>query len=153
MITSTGKHCQIESIRSCWDEGQDLIRINNSETGDTQFHFSPNKDYYFALDDQANGRFFTVRHEGQLVGYSFFIIHPHIIYTKLVFAYQDLLFIHADHRGKTAWEFMNWCDDELAKADVNIIGRVVSKYYDFSETLKAMGYEHSNTVYERLIKS
>ena len=54
----------------------------------------PNWDKYFALDADSSLVLITARDDGKLVGYSLFILSPHLHYKKQLVAYNDVLFLH-----------------------------------------------------------
>ncbi len=96
---------------------------------------------------------FTARKDGDLIGYAVFIFVPDLHSKNTRTAYNDAVFLKKEHRkngvGKS---FIEYCDEEMGKMDIQIILWHVKPSVDFSGSLKAIGYKHFNTLYAREVR-
>lgn len=143
----------LEKISDVWEETIDLVLANHSETG-----YLPPKDLdpklstYESIEASGILKVFIARIDGKVVGYSTFLIWPHIHYPSKIFATQDVMFIDKDHRGPSAVKFMRWQEQQLEGMGVNVILRHVSAKNDYSRTLSRLGYEETEKIFSRRIR-
>lgn len=123
-----------------------LLAIHHDEISLLKLEINPNVQLYERLEALNALRIFTYRVDGVLKGYATFFVgpHPHFQHSKQ--ATNDMLFIHPEYRGR-GMQFMKWCDGQLQDCDV--IYWSVTTRCDFSNLLKRMGYEESETRYVR----
>jgi GNAT superfamily N-acetyltransferase len=95
---------------------------------------------------------FVVRKEGEVVGYTVFLLQPNTHSKNTKVAFCDAVFLRKDCRkGGIGKSFLEYCDEELEKIGANMILWHVKPHVDYSPSLKAMGYTHFATVYAREI--
>jgi len=134
---------QEEKVQSTWWDALPLLSKNHSESGALgSDKFDPHYGGYQDLETKGLLRVFTMRDGKQLVGYAIFLITPHMHYPSTTWAYQDVMYVAPEHRGRKACEFMIWCDTQLHIAAINYVYRHVSSSgKDYGRTLERMGYK------------
>lgn len=107
----------------------------------------PDYDQYIKLEELGITRTFCARtDDGVLIGYAVFFIRPHIHYKTCNMAFQDVLFIHPDHRG-IGYFFVKFCDARLQEYGINVVSQHLKAKFDFSTMLKRLGYELMDHIY------
>jgi GNAT superfamily N-acetyltransferase len=110
---------------------------------------SPNYAAYQAAEDRDVLRMFTVRNDGELIGYCVFFI-GNIHYTTHKHATQDILFILPDYRGKSAgYRLISYADGQLQAEGVDVIRQHVKLAHNFGPLLEKLGYRTTEVIYEK----
>lgn len=140
-----------ESIEKAWDELMPLTELHYEEIARYKdIALNPDKDKYVALDNKGFIRFFTIRSEDKLVGYAIFFIAPHIHYSDVIHAHQDVIFLSKAHRGKLiGMKFVKWCDERLKENGVKWVTQHVKAKHNFGRMLEHVGYELMDLVYSK----
>lgn len=113
----------------------------------------PNFAMYDVMQKNGTLRVYTARMEGELVGYSIFIVHPHQHFKNCLQASEDLLYLSDECRqGLIGYNFIKFCDGMLDKDGVNLIYHKVTTSKDFSPLLDRLGYVPVETVYARRVQ-
>lgn len=109
----------------------------------------PDYDTYIAVENIGKLRVFTVREQGELIGYAIFFI-GHMHYKSTPIATQDVIFLHPDHRGRGA-RLILYCDFQLASEGIQVVMHhtKMAPGLDFSPILKRLGYEETDRVLAR----
>ena len=138
-----------EKLEAIWDEVLPLARLNQLETGAlSPDDFKPDRERFLAIEKAGIMPVFTARREDNLlVGYAVFLVSPHLHYSALVWAMQDVLFVHPEHRGVGAVRFILRQDDALKASGVQVIARYVSARHDYEKTLLGIGYSPIERAY------
>ncbi len=104
--------------------------------------FNPDYDFYKLADKHGIIQVYTARLNDKLVGYSTFLVHKHPHYGASIQAMHDLLFLDPAYRsGSNGYNFLKFCDGELARLGVEVILFGVSARLDLSPLLRRLGYE------------
>ena len=142
---------QRETIGDCIAESIALAKMHHGEiNGALRKHsFDPNFDMYLGAERVGLLRLFTMRNDGELVGYSIFTVLRHLYYDAL-FAKEEYLFVHPGFRGFSAGKFFLWTEQQVIDEGAEIIGREVSGV-DYSRSLKKLGYVEAERGYIREI--
>lgn len=79
----------------------DLLAAHWAEVALDQdrYPLAPDWPRYHALERQGVLRSVSARRKGRLVGYNVFFVQPPIHYSTSVWALNDVLFLHPDHRA------------------------------------------------------
>lgn len=109
--------------------------------------FSPSKERYLSLENVHMTSLFTAREEGKLVGYALFITCAHLQYSNTIWAQQDVMWMHPEHRGIASVNFIQYVDQTLKSDNVDVVLRHVNVMRDYSRTLERMGYKPVETSY------
>ncbi len=84
-----------------------------------------------------------------LVGYALYFVRPAPHYQSSVQAVQDVLYLARDHRGRTAYKFVAWCDEQLSIEGVQVTYHHVKASKDFGPMLEHQGYELVDRIYAK----
>lgn len=143
----------IEKFSDVWDEMMPLITKHYEEIARYKdIALSPDKEKYVTLNEKEFAKLFTIRNSGELIGYAVFFIAPHIHYSDVIHAHQDVLFLTKEHRGKMVGaRFLKWCEDRLAENGVMWITQHVKAKHNFGRMLERIGYELMDLVYTKRI--
>lgn len=147
MIATTS--FQREKVMDTWDEMFPLLTEHWKEVAlFNDIPLDPDKEAYERMEANGAVRLYTLRDEGQLVGYSvFFIIHhPH--YKSSMQAQQDIIYITPEARG-IGKQFIKDCDEELRKEGVQVVSQHVKASHNFGPLLERIGYVISDHIYVR----
>jgi hypothetical protein len=142
----------LERIKDVIDELEPLIQAHYKEIAKYQdIPLKPDWKSYESLDELGLLRIFTLREEGELIGYAVFMVRPHLHYMTCLTAFQDILFIKSDKRGK-GLKFILWCDNQLKGMGINLIVQHVKSEHNFGPALERIGYELMDLIYTKRIK-
>jgi hypothetical protein len=110
---------------------------------------SPDWERYFQLDAKGILQVLTVRVDGDLVGYHFLTVYPHLHYAKTWWAETDIFWLHPDHRqGLTGYKLLKLPRDWLRAAGVkHHTLRTKLHIPSFEPILQRLGYVPIETVY------
>jgi hypothetical protein len=96
---------------------------------------------YRAVEQAGKLAIYTVRDEGDLVGYAAFFVTPHMHYAGLMLATNDVLFLRADYRlGTTGTRFVKHCASQLKTRGAHKIAFHIKLSLDWSPILTRIGY-------------
>lgn len=126
-----------------------LLRNHFEEVGTVSGQLQPNLEMYQLMHDAGKLIIFTIRDEGELIGYSLFLIDKHIHIRDALCARQDILYVKPERRGFLSLRFMKWCEKRLKKLGVKIIFTSTTTRLDFGTILKRTGYKAIETVYSK----
>jgi hypothetical protein len=96
-------------------------------------------------------RCFTVRKNGVLVAYAGFLFSPHLHYMDHIFAYCDVIYVAAEHRGITSVKFLKFIERELVANGASKISYHIKRDHDHSKLFEGLGYAAAETIYEKLV--
>jgi GNAT superfamily N-acetyltransferase len=107
-------------------------------------------EYYAAIEALGQLRVFSARDCGRLIGYIVYVVRRHPHYKSHVFAFQDVLFIHPDHRSSMVFpRLMKMAKERLAAEGAHVEIQHVKVYADFGGALLRMGFEKVEDLYMR----
>jgi GNAT superfamily N-acetyltransferase len=115
---------------------------------------SPDLGAYSAMQCLNILRIFTARmDDGKLVGYSFFFVKNHPHYVNSIQAFQDMIYLEKELRGKGfGAALITFCEEELKKDHVDVVYCHVNSNYDFSSMLERHGYKKVDIVYGKRVQ-
>ncbi len=119
-----------------------LIKESWNETGmfHKSFPLNPRWDMYRFLDDNDTLFVYTVRSDGDLVGYFIAVIVEHNYYQDVWVAEADAFYLYPDYReGLNGYKFLKEVVEELKKR-VDIIFLSVNIQRDLSKLLNRLGF-------------
>ncbi len=156
-----------------WDEAMPLLRAHWKEVAAFQdIPLNPDRALYAASEEAGILRVFTARDASggsydtqpvirkeypgwrpleswPLVGYALYFVRPAPHYQSSVQAVQDVLYLHPDRRGRTAYKFVAWCDEQLSIEGVQVSYHHVKASKDFGSMLEHQGYELVDRIYAK----
>ena len=75
---------------------------NDIAVNKDKIKLNPDWDAYHSLEQDGKLKIFTAREQGEQVGYFVVIVHRNLHYKDHLFASNDVIFLHPDHRkGRT----------------------------------------------------
>ena len=131
-------------------EARQLFKANNEEIDFFQSEVNLDTQAYRNLDIANMLRIYTVREDDELIGYSSYIIRPHLQHDFLQ-AVQDVIYIRKDRRGH-GMSFILWCEEQLRNDDVRVVFKTIPEINDWSLVLKRLDYKKVETVYMKDLK-
>lgn len=115
----------------------------------TDIPLDPDVNQYKMLSSLGMIRIFTARCEGHLSGYAVFFVRPNAHYKTSLQAVQDILFLDKPMRGGNGYKFIQWCDEQLKKEEIQVVYHHVKQAHNFGPMLERMGYELVDLIYAR----
>ena len=135
-------------LQPFFTEAKELLKLNKEEINLFDKELDLDEDLYLELFDGGVFAPFTMRKDGELVGYCGFFLFMHNHHKTSLQAKQDVLFIHKDHRGYGR-SFIKFCDEKLKDIGVEFVHQCVSSHFDWSLVLEKIGYKKLETIYTR----
>jgi len=136
---------QVETVSQCLPDMGELHQDHYEEIT-THKHLKklkPDYDAYYKLEKKGNLRVMTVRTDDNiLIGYFVTFIQRHIHYTDVVYALNDILYIHPGHRGGTVgYRLMKEALQDLRdNTGANILCIHMKVEYPFRGLLHKLGF-------------
>ena len=142
---------QREQPADLWDEIMPLLEKHRLEIARYKdIPLGVDQEHYQKIHEMGLLRLFTVRIDGELIGYCCLIAHPNPHYTSSFQAHEDVLYIAPAYR-KTGigWRFMRHVDAELKAEGCQAVYRHVKTDHDHGPLLERMGYEAVDTIWAK----
>jgi hypothetical protein len=96
---------------------------------------------YLKLEQQGLLFIFTVRHNKELIGYHFNVVHPHLHYKSVLCSFSDMFFLKKDYRkGFTGFTFFRKNEIMLRGLGVKKIFVMSKVHRDMTVLLKKLKY-------------
>ena len=138
-----------ENISALFEEAVPLMVKHYKEIAHYKdIELEPDWDAYNKAEEIDAVRVYTIRDDGQMIGYAIFFFHTNYHYRKSLQAYQDLIFIDPKHRGP-GYKFIKWIDGQLKAEGIQIVYHHVKATKDFGPMLERIGYELVDKIYAR----
>lgn len=105
---------------------------------------------YIQMQEAGIYRFYTVRKDGELIGYCGFIIMPSHHHEGMM-GVNDVIFLEAEHRkGSLGYNFLKYCIDEVVKLNVVSINLTTTLSPDLSPLFEKLGFTMIEKTHRRL---
>lgn len=132
-----------------WDEVQPLFKQHYDEVQvNKAIKLDPDVNAYKKMNELNMIETHTVRHDGVLVGYSFFILSPHLHYKSSFTAVNDLLYISPEFRkGWLGYRFIKFVISQVKKRKPQRILFHVKPHVDFGRVLIRLGAKINENTY------
>ena len=131
---------------------QDLLVLNYTEVELDQdiIKLNPDWDAYQQAENNNILKGFTARKKGKLIGYFVAMVVKHIHYKDRIFAGNDVLFIHPDHRkGFSAMKLIKFAEKCLKEDGVSVLTINTKCNKPFDVLLNRMMYKQIENVYRK----
>lgn len=144
---------QVETVQECLIDMIDLNDMHYDEIG-THKHLKvlkPDYEAYLELERDGHLRVFIVRDDDdKMIGYSVTFIQNHIHYSDCVYALNDILFVHPDHRGGTVGYRLikESIKDVKENTDATMLCIHMKVKYPFRNLLQKFGFENTEENWE-----
>jgi GNAT superfamily N-acetyltransferase len=120
---------------------------------------APMHERYARLESDGKLEVYTARLEGELVGYSLFVVDRHIHYRDLLVASNDVLYLRPEcRRGVAGIRLIRYSEEMLAKRGVDKVfwhikfNREPGDKKDFRAIMHRMGYSDEEVVVGKILK-
>lgn len=110
----------------------------------------PHWEAYEGMEKYGNLIIFTMRDEGELIGYSVFHLIQHLHYAETVFAANDVVYIKPEVRGKKTFEFFKWCEAYMSEY-AQVITYNFKEQHPHDELVEALEMDKYEIVYSKYI--
>lgn len=139
----------IDEISKLLDEHYNELTLNKDVV---KLH--PRWDKYISLEQSDRYVFLTAREDGNIIGYSGFIVDHHLHYAGILVASNDILFLKDTHRlGMTGIKLIKYSEEQLKLIGVNKITWHVKLSRDFRPILYRMGYADEDVIVGKMLIS
>lgn len=126
-----------------WEE----IAVNKDKIA-----LNPDYEKYVALEDAGVLKIYTVRDNGQLVGYFLVMVTPHLHYQDHVFAMNDIIYVDPTYRGSTiAYRLIKFAEQQLKAEGVSVLMINMKVHAPFDRLLEGLGFSNTERVYTKFI--
>lgn len=144
---------QRESIASAMPEAAKLLEQHYQELTwrKDKIALAPDEKRYRELDRLGFLRVYTARKRGRLIGYAVYMVGPHLHYKQTIYANNDVLFIDPEERGMAGIKLIRFAEADLAAQGVQVVCLHVKAYNDWGVLAKRMGYDPTDTVYQKWV--
>ena len=91
---------QQEFFSDCYGEAKELLNMHYEEIALNKdfIKLNPNIEQYEDAEKQGILKIFTARDEGKIVGYFAVLVNRSLHYQDHLYAHNDVIFLHPDHR-------------------------------------------------------
>jgi len=146
----------VESYADIIDEVRPLLQLHSDEI-DAHLDvlvMEPDNDFYRLTEASGRLHVFTIRHEGELIGYSAFIVMGNPHYKGTIFGVNDVLFIKKEHRRSQAGAMLITFAETILR---DMHGAVVVTYHskvgecDITPFLNKFGYEREEYMLSKVV--
>jgi N-acetylglutamate synthase-like GNAT family acetyltransferase len=146
---------QQEFFCDCYDEAKELLNMHYDEIALNKdlLKLNPSIEQYETAEKNGILKIFTARSEGKIVGYFAVLVNKSLHYQDHLYATNDVIFLHPDHRkGYTASKLIKFSIECLAQDGVSMLFMNTKIHKPFDLLLQRLGFQHIENVYtKRLI--
>jgi hypothetical protein len=142
-----------ETYDSIVDDIVPLLTDHHTEVewGQDKIPLNPDLGKYEDMIMSGDCAIFSMREEGELIGYASFFIYEHPHHKGTYFASNDMLYVKPDNRGRSVPEFISYCEEELAKDGCNVISISFKAGHNHMVLMSKSDYEMTEIVYSKHI--
>lgn len=142
---------QRENLLEIVDEIGPLLHKHWREVAHYQdIELDPDWEGYARAEAAGGLRTFTVRENGQLVGYAIFFVRHNLHYKQSLQASQDVIFLDPAHRGaRYGAALISFADGQLRSEGVQAVYHHVKAAHNFGPLLESQGYHLVDLIYAR----
>ena len=130
-----------------------LIRAHRNEISlmPEEVLTEPNWEVYQYAADQDLLHIYTVRIDGELVGYTIYMTYVHQHYISQLIAEPDVIYLFKSARkGMIGRDLLRFAEQDLKSLGVNYLKQIVKpKVRDFGPLLKRDGYELTDVIWTK----
>ena len=124
-----------------WEEialNQDVIKLD------------PDWEAYEDLERNGNLKIFTSRKDSKLVGYFVVILQRSLHYKKHIYASNDIIFLHPEHRkGFMGIKLIKFAEKCLKDDGISVLVINSKTHKPFDAILNRIGYSHIENVFTK----
>jgi GNAT superfamily N-acetyltransferase len=113
---------------------------------------NPDWDAYYLKEEMNQLKIFTARNSGVLVGYFVVFTGNHLHYKDHIFATNDIIYMHPDHRkGFVGIKLIKFAEKCLKEDNISVLHINTKFHKDFSKVLERLGFAPVEAVYGKFI--
>lgn len=145
---------KVESVSDCLEEIKPLIEKHHEEATLYKEHIELNPDYdsYIKLEETGSICVITVREDTVLIGYTIFIIAPHLHYKDHLFAQNDIVYIDKEYREcGVGLEMFRFAESVLKDRGVSVIKISTRVTNPFDKLCQGLNYDYTDRDYTKFI--
>lgn len=144
-----GRYCQEELLSGLWLEILPLLQAHWSEIARYKdIPLDPDIEAYTMLEQSGQLRCYTLRENGQLLGYAFYFVRPNLHYRGSLQAMQDVFYMVPERRGLAA-SLIRYSERRLRTLGVQVVHQHSKRINKFDALLKALRYELSDDIFSK----
>jgi len=129
------------------NEVNPLLLLHNEEVRDKD-EVDYTLEWYRSAQVEGRYKFFTLRKDGELVGYAGFFTVSSPQHRAAMFAVCDLIYVVQKYRGRYGMKLLlDAAETEFKRLSIKYISMSVRPHHDFGPILKRRGYETKEIVY------
>lgn len=141
-LSQVESECQ-ELIKLHWEE----IALNKSK-----IKLNPDWEAYYKAEESGNFKVFTARSNEELVGYFAVFIGSNPHYKDHLFATNDVIYLHKDHRkGLTGIKLIKFAEGCLKEDGVSVLSINTKVHQPFDPILSRLGFGLIERVYSKYL--
>jgi GNAT superfamily N-acetyltransferase len=125
---------------------------NDIAVNKDKIKLNPDWDAYHSLEQDGKLKIFTAREQGELVGYFVVIVHRNLHYKDHLFASNDVIFLHPDHRkGRTGIKLVQFSEKCLKEDGVSVLAINTKVHKPFDKLMQFLGFCLVERIYSKYI--
>jgi GNAT superfamily N-acetyltransferase len=125
---------------------------NDIAVNKDKIKLNPDWDAYHSLEQDGKLKIFTAREQGELVGYFVVIVHRNLHYKDHLFASNDVIFLHPDHRkGRTGIKLVQFSEKCLKEDGVSVLAINTKVHKPFDKLMQFLGFSLVERIYSKYI--
>lgn len=125
---------------------------NDIAVNKDKIKLNPDWDAYHSLEQDGMLKIFTAREQGELVGYFVVIVHRNLHYKDHLFASNDVIFLHPDHRkGRTGIKLIQFSEKCLREDGVSVLAINTKVHKPFDKLMQFLGFSLVERIYSKYI--
>ncbi len=143
-----------EFLYSVQSDIQHLIEMHWEEIALNKGKIKLNPDWeaYKDLEEKGALKIFTARKEGELIGYLVVICQRNLHYKDHIFASNDIIYLHPDHRkGFTGLRLIKFAEKCLRQDGVSVFAINTKAHKPFDRVLEYLGFGLIERIYSKFI--
>lgn len=141
-----------EFLAAVYDEIQELLRLHWEEIALNKdiIKLNPDWEQYEEAEKAGALRGFTAREDGKLVGYFVVLVNRSLHYKDHLFANNDIIFLHPEHRkGLAGVKLIKFAVDCLRADGVSMLFINTKVHRPFGPVLERLGFNHIENVFSK----
>lgn len=145
---------QQEMLHEVVGEVDELLRLHYEELCGRKdvIKLAPLWGKYEAMERAGMLAVYTARDDGALVGYSAFVVMPHLHYGNNTVAVNDVLFLRESHRQGTAGiRFIRHCEREVTALGAQKITWGAKPGTNLEPILRRLGYKTEDIILSKML--
>lgn len=129
-----------------------IVNLFDEVDGAYGLELDPDWETYIEFQDDGELFLYTVRNDGELVGYAIYMLVPVLHHKGKVLAMPDSIYLLHEHRGgDVGRDLMLYIEKTIVTLGADYIAAVTKLEFDFGSMLKRNGYEeHERTFFKKL---